>query len=255
MSVIQKPSPTIPQCAYLVEQIIKEAGFNNNEYQILLADTEHFESIVGDPRVAGVSLTGSTRSGKSIGALAGKYVKPCLLELGGMDPFVVLEDADMKKSAAQAALGRLCNSGQVCVGAKRMIINEKVYDKFVEELIPAVKGWKVGDPHDPDTMMGPLARQDLYETVRVQVKESVEKGSKVLYGDVEQLKAPLPLEKGNFFYPMILENIPNGAPAKDGNNFILKEVEEIFGPCLSLFKVKNDEEAIALANNIPYGLG
>jgi succinate-semialdehyde dehydrogenase/glutarate-semialdehyde dehydrogenase len=216
MSVIEKPSHGIPQCAYLVEEIVKQAGFDQNEYQVCMVESSMIELVISDKRVTGVSITGSTSAGKNVGMLAGKYVKPVLLELGGSDAFVVLEDADLKKAITQAAIGRLANSGQVCVAAKRMIVHEKVYDKFVAGLVEEVKRWKVGNPLNPDTFMGPLARMDLFEIVRKQVKESVEAGAKVAYGDLEQLKGPRAADKGNFFHPMVLTDIPKGAPARDG---------------------------------------
>eukprot|EP01022_Parablepharisma_sp_SALTPOND_P000944 TRINITY_DN105307_c0_g1_i1.p2 TRINITY_DN105307_c0_g1~~TRINITY_DN105307_c0_g1_i1.p2 ORF type:complete len:284 (-),score=24.83 TRINITY_DN105307_c0_g1_i1:943-1794(-) len=237
-------------------ELSKNRGFTNGEFQTLLIDVPQIETAVADNRVAGVSLTGSTNAGKSIGALAGKYVKRCVLELGGSDPFIVLHDADIKlvklqfhsKQAAKlAAAARVSNTGQVCIAAKRFIINEKVYDKFLSALTEELKkNYTIGDPMNPKVNVGPMARPDLLEELKKQLRKTVEMGAKVVYGDKAEIYRPTDPSKGNFFSPMIFEDVPKESPGFR---------EEIFGPAFMTFKFKTEQEALAIANDTCYGLG
>jgi succinate-semialdehyde dehydrogenase/glutarate-semialdehyde dehydrogenase len=195
--------------------------------------------IIREDIVDGVALTGSLNAGKAIGALAGPHVKKCVLELGGSDPFIVLEDADIDKAAEAALKARFVNGGQSCVAAKRLIVPEAVSDYFTDCLVRLLKGLKVGDPMDESVHLGPMATKESSETLRRQLDDAVNKGAKVTEG-------PSTPSKGFFFRPAIVLNAnPDMAVAK----------EEVFGPIASIFVVKNEEEALNLANSTTYGLG
>ena len=244
-TIILKPAPNVARSTLKLLELIIEAGFKNGEFQVLFANEESTEEILKDSRIAGVSLTGSVKTGQIIGKLAGENLKRLCLELGGSDPFLVLENADLAKASKMAAQGRLLNAGQVCVASKRFIIHEKVYDDFVQNLIKEVAAFKMGNPLDPSVSLGPLARKDILDTLKEQLKLTIRMGAKVIYGDKKQISEPKSLN-GNFFNPVILDSIPLNSPAAR---------EEIFGPAFTLFKVKSDEEAVNLANDTQFGLG
>lgn len=223
-----------------------DAGFDQGEFQNLQVDIPQIEPIIGDRRVHAVGFTGSTRGGRAVASLAGKYLKRCTTELGGSDVCIVLDDVDIVPTAKLAAAARLRNSGQVCISSKRFIIHETIYDKFLEALEEEVKTYNTGDPTSEDTQLGPIARKDLLEELKKQVRTSLEEGANLRFGDRDQLVADDDLSKGFFFTPIILDQIPEGStPTKD----------EFFGPVFSVFKASSDEEAAKIANASTYGLG
>ncbi len=238
--ILLKPAPNVPQCGLALEKIFTEVTGKEGVFQTLLIETEQTETVIAHSIVRGIALTGSDRAGAKVAALAGKYLKRCVMELGGSDPFIVLEDADVEKAAKLGVQSRMNNAGQTCIAAKRFIVHESVVATFKAALDKNIDQLKIGDPTQKDTNMGTMARPDLRDELEKQVKESVAKGAKVIHegGKIE--------DKGSFFEPMILTGIQPGMPAYE---------VELFGPVISLFPIQNDEEAIALANDSVYGLG
>ena len=239
-TVLNKPAPSCPQIGLAVAQIFADAGLAE-QYQPTLASTEHTELVIGHPHVAGVTFTGSCGAGKIVAALAGKYMKKASFELGGSDPFIVLEDADLAKAVQIAVNIRLVNAGQVCISPKRMIIADALYEKFKEELLTTLRARL-----DSPAKLGPMARSDLLAGLKKQVQETIDAGAKVVFGDTEQLKEQQAEGQGNYFSPVVLEGV---APSNPGFHY------EFFGPVFVLYRVEGDKEAVSLANSVEYGLG
>jgi len=237
---ILKHAPNVPQCAQAIGQLFVDADTPLNLFKNYFLTNEDAARVIADPRVAGVSFTGSASTGSHLAGLAGIHIKKCVMELGGNDAFIVLEDADLDFTIAGAIKSRSINSGQSCNAAKRFIVVEKVAEKFTSKLIEAVKKLKTGDPLDETTQVGPLARKDLLEKVNQQVADSVAKGA------IAHSANEVANMEGNFFAPTVLTNVKPGTPAFD---------EEIFGTVWSVVVAKDTNEAIALANNSIYGLG
>ena len=235
-----KHASNVPQCALAIQDLFAEAGFPGGCFQSLLLDGPRATALLDDPRIKGVSLTGSEKAGATVAAAAGKNLKKSLLELGGSDPFIVLADADLPLAASTAVKARMVNFGQSCIAAKRFIIEEPVYDAFVKLFLQELEKLKPGSPLDEHASDACLARPDLAAELYEQVRKSVALGARVLLGG----KAPLP--GSACFEPTVLENIPKGSPAYS---------EEFFGPVASIFKVNSAQEAIALANATEFGLG
>lgn len=234
-----KHAPISTGTAVEIEKLLQEAGFPKNIFRTLIIGTDEASNVIANPKISAVTLTGSERAGTAVGNEAGKSLKKVVLELGGSDPYVVLEDADLNVAVENCVTSRLNNTGQVCIAAKRMIIVDKVYEKFKEMVLEKIKGYKVGDPMDRDTNMGPMAREDLRAEVHKQVQESIKKGAKCEAG------GELPSGKGFYYPPTVLTNVKPGIPAFD---------DEIFGPVIALIRAKDEAEAIELANDTKYGL-
>ena len=236
-----KHASNVPQCALAIENIIQQAGFPQGVFQSLLIGSDKVANIIADERVKAATLTGSEGAGASLAAAAGKHIKKTVLELGGSDPFIVLESADLEAAALTGTTARMLNNGQSCIAAKRFIVAESVADKFEKLLLENFQALKIGDPMEDDTNIGPLATADILKELDEQVQKSLNSGAKVLLGG-----KPLLNMKGNYYPPTILTDIsPDSATAK----------EEFFGPVAMLFRVKNIDEAIKIANNTPFGLG
>lgn len=244
-TVLVKNASNTPLSGIELEKVFLEAGFDEGIYQYFPINYKDSEVIISDKRIRGVSVTGSAQSGRSVGALCGQYIKPCVMELGGSDPLVVLDDADLGKAASLGVTSRLNNNAQACTNAKRFIAVDAVYDEFKDKICQELDKVKLGDPSLEDTALGPLAKKDSLLNLREQVRKSIELGAKVVYGDESQLTAELDVTKGCFFSPMVLEDIPKESPAY---------TEELFGPVISLFRVKDEHEAIEIANDHEYGL-
>lgn len=240
-TVLLKHAPNLPQCASAIEQLFIDAGFNNNEFQNLYISHHQAEKVIQDKRVAAVTFTGSARTGRSIGASAGKALKKSVLELGGSDPFIVLEDANVKKAAQFAVKSRFNNAGQICIASKRWLVHDAVKDTFLKEAIDYLKTWQYGDPLDRSTDIGPMARQDLKQKLVHQVENLINDGAKIVHGSLNKN-----LHNGNYFEPLILENIDLSKASAQ---------EELFGPVACLFTFSTEQEAIEMANNTEYGLG
>ena len=235
-----KHSPNVTGCALIIEKIFSDAGFSDNIFKTIVTDVENVEAVIRDKRVAAVTLTGSTRAGKAVASIAGSEIKKCVLELGGSDPYIIMDDADINSAAQFCVIGRMLNSGQSCIAAKRFLVFESVYDKFKKAFINELQTKKMGDPLNESNYFGPLARKDLRDTLHSQVQKTVEMGGKLTMGGY------LPEGAGFYYPPTMLEEIPEGSPAWN---------EELFGPVASFIKVKNIEEAIEIANCSNYGLG
>lgn len=239
-TAVLKHASNVPGCAMAIEEIFREAGFPENVFRTLLIGSEQVERVIKHSAIKAISLTGSTPAGRSVAALAGAELKKCVLELGGSDPYLILEDADIEEAARLCSAARLLNAGQSCIGAKRFIVVEKVYAHFVEEFTHKMAAAQFGDPSDELSDLGPMARTDLRDELHQQVLDSVAKGAEIIIG------GEIPNRKGAYYPPTILENVKPGMPAYD---------EELFGPVASLIKVKNTKEAIAVANDTEFGLG
>jgi succinate-semialdehyde dehydrogenase/glutarate-semialdehyde dehydrogenase len=235
-----KHAPNVPGCAQALERLFEEAGFPQGVYQDFPIPVAAVESGIAHPAVRGVTLTGSVRAGRSVAALAGREVKTCVLELGGSDPFIVLADADLKEAARNAARARTINSGQSCIAAKRFIVAEPAADRFAKLLRHELESLIVGDPLDPRTQIGPMARLDLLEALHTQVTTTLEAGAELITGGRR-------LERRGYFYaPTLLARVLPGMSAFD---------QETFGPVAALTRARDSDEAIALANRSTYGLG
>jgi succinate-semialdehyde dehydrogenase/glutarate-semialdehyde dehydrogenase len=235
-----KHAPNVPQCALAIESVFTRAGFPEGVFQNLFLETEQVAAVIEDPRIRAVTLTGSERAGRDVAARAGRALRKCVLELGGSDPFVVMPSANLDAAAATAVKSRTGNTGQSCIASKRIIVANEIADAFLARFIPAMEALKVGDPTDPATDLGPMARPDLVDGLEAQVNASVAKGARILTGG-KRLDRP-----GNFYPPTVLADVPMDAPAAR---------EELFGPVAAVFRVDGIDQAIRLANATNYGLG
>ncbi len=236
-----KHASNVPQCALAIADIIHRAGFPEGAFQTLLIGAAKVADIMTDDRVKAATLTGSEPAGASLASVAGKQIKKTVLELGGSDPFIVLESADLETAVATATSARMLNNGQSCIAAKRFIIAEAIAPEFEKLLLAKFQALKVGDPMQPDTDLGPLATPDLLQDLHQQVQTAVKSGGKVLTGG-----HPLADRPGNFYPPTIITDIPLDSAIAQ---------EEFFGPVALLFRVPDIDAAIQLANATPFGLG
>jgi succinate-semialdehyde dehydrogenase / glutarate-semialdehyde dehydrogenase len=237
---ILKHSSNVPQCALAIADVFREAGFPEGVFQTLLLGGSRVAKLIEDPRVAAVTLTGSEATGSTVAEVSGKALKKTVLELGGSDPFVVLEDADLERAAETACTARNQNAGQSCIAAKRFIVTEPLYDRFLELFSERVSRLRVGDPLERETEVGPLARQDLVEALHEQVEASRAAGARVLAGG-RKLDG-----SGCYYQPTVLADVtPEMRVFR----------EETFGPVAAVTRASGEEEAIALANDTQYGLG
>lgn len=234
-----KHASNVPGCALALEDIFTEAGFPKGVFQTLLIGSSKVEDILADDRVMGASVTGSERAGSAVASTCGKYIKPCVLELGGADPFIVMPSADIAKAVDHAITGRMRNNGQSCIAAKRLIIHADIYDDFKAGFVAKMNAMKVGDPLDADTDMGPISAEKAQQEIIQMLNLAEHQGAKITSG-AQNLPDP-----GFYLPPTIIENV-RADMAIYG--------QEIFGPAAMLFKVEGLDEAIALANNIPLGL-
>jgi len=235
-----KHASNVPQCALAIAEIFQKAGFPDGVFQTLLISSNQVAQIISDDRVKAGTLTGSEPAGASLASLAGQNIKKTVLELGGSDPFIVLESADLNAAIEAGVTARMLNNGQSCIAAKRFILMSSIADEFESRLTEKFSALKIGDPMLADTEVGPLATPDILAELQDQVQQCVELGAKVLIGG-QPLDCP-----GNFYPPTILTQIPEGAPAYR---------EEFFGPVALIFRVNSLDEAITLANSTIFGLG
>lgn len=238
--IMIKHASNVPQCAQAIEDIFKEAGADEGTYTNLFIGGDKIGKLAEDDRIKGLSLTGSEKAGASLAEAAGKNLKKSVLELGGSDPFIVLEDADLDHAVSQAFDGRMKNMGQSCTAAKRMIVVESIADEFLEKLTKKMSGLKVGDPADEATEVGPLSSEGAAKQLAEQVEETIKAGAKAVIGGKRLDR------EGAFMEPTILTDIKPGMRAYH---------EELFGPVASFYRVKDENEAIKLANDSDFGLG
>jgi succinate-semialdehyde dehydrogenase/glutarate-semialdehyde dehydrogenase len=234
-----KHASNVPQCALAIEELLRRAGFPEGAFQTLLIESDRVRRVLDDPRVVAATLTGSEPAGSSVAGEAGKRIKKTVLELGGSDPFIVMPSADLDEAVKTAVKARAINNGQSCIAAKRFIVAGEVYDEFERRFVRGMEALKVGDPFDEATDIGPLATADILDTLEEQVRRTVAAGARVLTGG-KRLERP-----GNFYAPTVLAGVPKDSPAYR---------EELFGPVASLFRVRDAEEAVRLANDTTFGL-
>jgi succinate-semialdehyde dehydrogenase/glutarate-semialdehyde dehydrogenase len=239
-AMVLKHASNVPGCALAIEKIFQDSDFPEGLFQTLLIKSPTALSLIESPYIQGVTLTGSLTAGKSVGAKAGEYIKKCVLELGGSDPYIILEDAHIEEAALTCVNSRLINAGQSCISAKRFIIIESQYEKFEKLFLEHMKRAIMGNPLDEKTTVGPLARSDLRETLHNQVLKSIALGAKCLLGGA------IPEGPGLFYPPTVLTNVSKGMPAFE---------EELFGPVAALILAKSNEEALHIANMTSFGLG
>jgi succinate-semialdehyde dehydrogenase / glutarate-semialdehyde dehydrogenase len=239
-AAVLKHASNVPRCALTIEEIFRDAGFPHGLFATVLVGSGTVASIIADPRIAAVTLTGSDRAGSQVAERAGRELKKTVLELGGSDPFIVLADADVAAAANMAADARLVNSGQSCIAAKRFIVVNAVADQFLDRFAQELRSRRVGDPLVRETHVGPLARVDLRDVLHKQVEESVKRGAKRLLG------GEIPAGKGAFYPPTLLAAVDEGMPAFD---------EETFGPVAAVVRAKDEADAVRLANDSQFGLG
>ncbi len=238
--VLLKHASNVPACAARIEGVLAEAGLPAGVLQNLAIPGSRVEPVIGDPRVRAVTLTGSEAAGRRVAASAGAALKKSVLELGGSDPFIVLEDADLDEAARVGAAARTINSGQSCIAAKRFIVVDQVADEFLDRFRARLEELRLGDPTQEDTHIGPQARGDLRDTLHRQVTHSVKAGAQLLLG------GELPPGRG-FYYPVtLLDRVAEGMPVAE---------EETFGPVAPVFRVADAKAAVSLANRSRYGLG
>ncbi|MGD0560751.1 MAG: NAD-dependent succinate-semialdehyde dehydrogenase [Streptosporangiaceae bacterium] len=239
-TIILKHAPQCPESALAMQQIFRDAGLPEDAYINIFATNEQIASMIADPRIAGVSVTGSERAGSAVAAAAGQNLKKVVLELGGSDPFIVLDGADLPKVAKTAAAARMENGGQACNASKRMIVASAVYDDFIREFTAAMSGYVTGDPTDPATNYGPLSSEQAARNLMEQIDDAVSKGATVHLGG-RRVDGP-----GAFVEPTVLSGVTPEMRAYR---------EELFGPAAVVYSVADADEAVELANSSAFGLG
>jgi succinate-semialdehyde dehydrogenase / glutarate-semialdehyde dehydrogenase len=238
--VLLKHAPSVPGCALALEKLFADAGYADGLFTNLFIDVDTTGALIDDARVRAISLTGSVGAGRVVAARAGAALKKCVLELGGSDPSIVLADADLDATATSCALGRFLNTGQSCVAAKRFVVVEEVRVSFEEKLLAAMETWRLGDPGDPDTGMGPMARVDLRDALHDQVQRSVAAGARLVTGGT------VPHRPGAWYPPTVLADVGPGMAAYE---------EELFGPVAAIVPARDEADAIRIANDTVFGLG
>ncbi len=235
-----KHASNVPQCALEIEQIVRRAGFPDGVFQTLLIGAKKVDDVLSDARIAAATLTGSEGAGIEVGVSAARRIKKVVLELGGSDPFIVMPSANFNEAVATGVKARVINNGQSCIAAKRFIVHEQIADRFEREFVKKMEALKIGDPMDPAVELGPLSTPSGVADIERDVDKSVAAGAKILTGG-KRLPRP-----GNFYAPTVLANIPKNSPAYR---------EELFGPVACLFRAKDAEEAVQIANDTRFGLG
>ena len=235
-----KHASNVPQCALMIEDIFRRVGFPEGSFQALLIGSKKVDAILADPRVKAATLTGSEGAGIDVGMSAAKRIKKMVLELGGSDPFIVMPSANLEEAVSTAVKARVQNNGQSCIAAKRFIVAEGIADQFERSFVKKMEALRLGDPLEATTEVGPLATPDAVLTLHQDVQKTIKAGAQLLTGGK-------PLDRpGNFYAPTVLTNIPKGSPGYS---------EEFFGPVACMFRIKNIEQAIQIANDTRFGLG
>jgi succinate-semialdehyde dehydrogenase / glutarate-semialdehyde dehydrogenase len=239
-AALLKHASNVPGCALAIEDVFHAAGFPQHLFNTLLIESKRIDALIEDSRIQAVTLTGSVEAGRAVARKAGEMLKKTVLELGGSDPYLILQDADLELAATLATQGRLVNSGQSCIAAKRFIVVESLRSRFEELFVERMRAVKVGDPLRDDTQVGPMARRDLRDSLHEQVQASIARGAKCLLG------GRIPESPGAYYPPTVLTNVTPGMPAHD---------DELFGPVAAVIAVEDEETAIQVANNSIFGLG
>jgi len=239
-TAVMKLASNVPGCSLAIESIFREAGYPENVFSSLLVPSSRIETIIRDNRIKAVTLTGSEPAGKSVAAIAGDQIKKSVLELGGSDPFIVLEDADISKCSTTAVQARMLNAGQSCIAAKRFIVVKSKLEEFEHRQQDLISKLKIGDPLDESTDIGPLARPDLVDELHDLVIKSISAGANLVIGG-EPVAG-----KGSFYRPTVLSDVQKGMPVYE---------EETFGPVTAIIPAENEADAIRIANDSNFGLG
>ena len=239
-AVVLKHASNVPGCALALEDAFREAGFPANTFRTLMITAAQAETVIADKHIAAVTLTGSCAAGRKVAAVAGQHLKKCVLELGGSDPFIVLDDADIEFTVTQAVTARFQNMGQSCIAAKRFILVDTIAESFMDRFKTLVNRLHIGDPKADSTGIAPMAREDLRAELHGQVERSLALGAKLVTG------GSILGTKGAYYAPTILDQVQPGMPAFD---------EELFGPVAAIIRAQNEEDAIKLANQTQFGLG
>jgi succinate-semialdehyde dehydrogenase/glutarate-semialdehyde dehydrogenase len=239
-AAVLKHASNVPGCAMAIEEVFNEAGFPENLFRTLMVPSSGVEAVIENPLIVAATLTGSESAGSQVASAAGKHLKKTVLELGGADPFIVLDDADLDAAVKTAVTARMLNQGQSCIAAKRFIVTEPVMQQFELALKQEFEALRTGDPLDPQTQVGPLARPDLVDEIERQVSASVAAGARLVTGGRRPDRA------GCYFEPTILADVRKGMPVYS---------QETFGPVVSLITARDEEEAIRIANDSDFGLG
>jgi succinate-semialdehyde dehydrogenase/glutarate-semialdehyde dehydrogenase len=237
---VLKHASNVPGCALAIEEVIGEAGFPENIFRTLLIGSQSVDAVIEHPFVKAVTITGSTPAGKAVASKAGSVLKKTVLELGGSDPYVILEDADLETAVTKCVAARMINGGQSCIAAKRFIVIESIKNKFEQMFVEEMKAQTMGDPMNEDTDLGPQARHDLRDELHQQVLRTVKAGARLLLG------GEIPMDKGAYYPPTILTDVKKGMPAYS---------EELFGPVATIILAKDEQDAIKIANDTVFGLG
>lgn len=235
-----KHASNVPQCALKLEEIFHRAGFAEGVFQTLLIGSRQVDAILSDPRIVAATLTGSEQAGIEVGAGAARRIKKVVLELGGSDPFIVMPSANLDEAVTTGVKARILNNGQSCIAAKRFIVAESIADEFEQKFVSQMEALKIGDPFDENTDLGPLATADGVDSLDEDVQKTIAAGARVLTGG-RKLERP-----GNFYSPTVLTDIPKSSPGYR---------EELFGPVACIFRARDIDEAIAIANDSRFGLG
>jgi succinate-semialdehyde dehydrogenase/glutarate-semialdehyde dehydrogenase len=239
-TMVLKHASNVPGCALAIEKVFREAGFPPGAFRSMLVGSRDVAALIRDPRIAAVSLTGSVEAGRQVAREAGGALKKCVLELGGSDPYLVLEDADPVKAAEVAVRARLVNGGQSCIAGKRFIVVARHLERFEQAMVERMQAIKPGDPLAEGVVLGPLARRDLRDELHEQVEKSIAGGARCLTG------GKVPPGPGAFYPPTVLSHVPRGTPAHD---------DELFGPVAAIISARDDGQAIHIANDSQFGLG
>jgi succinate-semialdehyde dehydrogenase / glutarate-semialdehyde dehydrogenase len=234
-----KHAPNVPQCALAIESLVRRAGFPRGSFQALLIEANQVEAVLGDERIAAVTVTGSETAGRAVAAQAGWLIKKSVLELGGSDPFIVMPSADLDLAIETGVRARCANGGQSCIAAKRFIVADSIYEEFESRFVAGMEAMRVGDPMKDTTDIGPLSTARAVDTLEAQVNAAKTAGARILSGGERMVG------EGNYFEPTVLVDVPRTAPVYS---------EELFGPVAMLFRVKDLDEAIEVANDTPFGL-
>ncbi|MDE2028880.1 MAG: aldehyde dehydrogenase family protein, partial [Candidatus Omnitrophica bacterium] len=238
--IVLKHASNVCGCAQAIEQIFKEAGFPPNLFSNVFLANDKVKDLIAHPLVRAVSLTGSTGAGRSVGSAAGWAIKKTVLELGGSDPYIILDDADLDSAVETCVYSRLINGGQSCIAAKRFIVMDSVFKEFEEKFVAKMKSQRMGPPLDEGVDLGPMARHDLRDQLHKQVRQTVRQGAKLLTGGA------VPKSAGAFYPPTVLTNLKKNMTAYQ---------EELFGPVAGLIRVTSEEQAVEVANATVFGLG
>jgi len=237
---VLKHASNVPGSALAIEEVFRDAGFPAHAFRTLLIGSRQVNGVIEHPMVKAVTLTGSTGAGRAVASKSGEMLKKTVLELGGSDAYVILENADLSEAAATCATSRLINAGQSCIAAKRFVVVESVKDDFLKHFVDQMASHKMGDPNDPNNAIGPQARHDLRDELHQQVTESAKLGAKIVLG------GEIPDTPGAYYPPTVLTNVKPGMPAYD---------DELFGPVAAVITAKDESDAIRIANDSVFGLG